>query len=136
MKGLNKVMLIGRLGQDPQSKFTKGGKDQVKFSLATNSTYMKGNQKYEQTEWHRVVAFGNIARIMGEYLKKGSLVYIEGSLKSGSYVDQYGHKHPTTTVIANTFQFLPSTRKEDQEIHTDIEDVPESEMGGLNEDGD
>ncbi len=104
---LNKVMLIGRLGGDPELKYTPSGTAVVNFSLATNFVWkdQSGEQK-EKTEWHRVVAWRRLAEIIGEYAKKGSRIYVEGRLETRSWEDQNGNKRYTTEVIADSIEFL------------------------------
>lgn len=103
---LNKVQLIGRLGADPELKYTPAGKATATISLATNEAWKDadGNKK-ESTDWHRVVAWGKLAEIMGQYLKKGSLVYVEGKIKTRSY-DQDGAKKYITEIIAHGMEML------------------------------
>lgn len=104
---VNKVMLIGRLGADPQLKYTPSGKATVNFNLATNASWkdQEGNMQ-ERTDWHRIVAWGKLAEIIGEWLKKGSNVYIEGRLQTRSYDDQNGVKRYITEVVASDLEML------------------------------
>ena len=103
---VNKAILVGRLGQDPEVKYTAGGDAVVTFSLATDESYKdRDNNKVEQTEWHRVVAWRKLAEICGQYLTKGSLVYIEGKLKTRSW-EQDGVKRYTTEIIVDKMQML------------------------------
>jgi single-strand DNA-binding protein len=106
-RGLNKVMLIGHLGGDPELRYTPGGQAVATFSVATNEIYKDkdGNQQ-ERTEWHRVVSWSRLAEVAGEYLKKGQQVYVEGRLQTRSWTDKDGIKRYTTEIVANTFQFL------------------------------
>lgn len=103
MSGVNKVILVGRLGADPEVRYTSGGTAVAKFNLATSETYKdKEGGKQEKTEWHRVVAFGKLGEICGEYLSKGKQVYVEGKLQTRSWDDKEGNKKYTTEVnIAN-----------------------------------
>ena len=103
---LNKVMIIGRLGQDPELKYTPQGSAVCTISLATDEGYkdQSGNQ-VDKTEWHRVVMWRKLAEIAGQYLKKGSLVYIEGKLSTRSY-DKDGQKHYSTEIVADTMTML------------------------------
>lgn len=103
MSGVNKVILVGRLGADPEVRYTSGGTAVAKFNLATSETYKdKEGGKQEKTEWHRVVAFGKLGEICGEYLSKGKQVYVEGKLQTNSWEDKDGNKRYTTEVnIAN-----------------------------------
>jgi single-strand DNA-binding protein len=104
---VNKVILLGRLGKDPDLRYTPSGAAVVSFSLATDLTWkdQDGNQK-QQTEWHRVVAWRKLAEIVGNYLKKGSLVYIEGRLQTRSWTDQNNVTRYTTEVIADNLTMV------------------------------
>ncbi len=106
-RGINKVILIGNLGDDPSTKYTQGGMAITRASLATTSVRKDkdGNQK-EETQWHRVVFFGKLAEIAGEYLKKGSQVYIEGEIRYDKYTDKEGIEKYSTDIIANEMQML------------------------------
>ena len=106
---VNKVMLIGRLGRDPEMRYTSSGTAVVNFSMATNH-FMKdqnGNNS-DQTEWHQIVAFGRTAEVAGEYLTKGRLVYIEGRLQTRSWDDKNGQKKYKTEVVCSNLQLLGS----------------------------
>jgi single-strand DNA-binding protein len=106
-RGLNKVMLIGHVGKDPELKYTPGGKAVATFSVATNESFKdKEGKQQDRTEWHRIVTWERRAEIMGEYLKKGQLVYIEGRLQTRSWDDKDGVKRYTTEIVANDIQFL------------------------------
>jgi single-strand DNA-binding protein len=113
MSNLNKVMLIGRLGDDPSSKTTDNDVAVTKFSLATNTYFKKENNgdKLEKTEWHRIVAFNKLAEICAEYLKKGKLVYIEGRLQTRNY-DKKGQTHYMTEIILTDMQMLGAKDKD------------------------
>jgi single-strand DNA-binding protein len=104
---VNKVILIGRLGADPQLKYTPSGKAFVNFSLATNASWkdQDGTQQ-ERTEWHRIVAWGKLAEVVGEWLKKGSNVFIEGRLQTRSYDDTNGVKRYITEIVASDLEML------------------------------
>lgn len=106
---VNKVILIGRLGRDPEMRYTASGTAVVNFSLATNhfSKDQSGNNT-DQTEWHNIVAFGRTAEVAGEYLSKGRLVYIEGRLQTRSWDDQNGQKKYKTEVVCVNMQLLGS----------------------------
>lgn len=106
-KGVNKVILVGSLGNDPDQKWTQGGSCITRISLATNSQWKdKEGNKQERTDWHRVVFFGKLAEIAGEYLRKGSSVYVEGSLKYDKYTGQDGVEKYSTDIVANEMQML------------------------------
>ena len=98
---VSKTILIGNLGNDPETTYAKSGNAITKFSLATTSTY----KKEKKTSWHRIVAFGKLAEICGEYLKKGSMVYIEGRIEYGSY-EKDGITRYTTDIIAEQMRML------------------------------
>ena len=105
-RGINKVILVGNLGNDPETKFTQGGMAITTLSVATTSVRKdKDGQQVEKTEWHRVKLFGKLGEIAGEYLRKGSQCYIEGRIEYGSY-DKDGVKQYTTDIIADEMQML------------------------------
>lgn len=112
MSGVNKAILIGRLGKDPEVKYTPSGTAIANFTIATSENYKdKEGQKQERTEWHRIVVFGKLAEISGEYLAKGKQVYIEGRIQTRSWDDKDGNKRYMTEIVANTVQFLDSGGK-------------------------
>ncbi len=105
-RGVNKVILVGNLGNDPDTRYTQGGMAIVTLSLATTSARKdKEGNSQEKTEWHRVKLFGKLGEIAAEYLRKGRQVYIEGRLEYGSY-EKEGVKHYTTDIIADEMQML------------------------------
>lgn len=106
-RGVNKVILVGNLGNDPDTKYTQAGMAITRANLATTSFRKDrdGNQQ-EQTEWHRVVFFGKLGEIAGEYLRKGAQVYVEGALRYGKYTDAQGVERYSTDIIANEMQML------------------------------
>lgn len=107
MAGVNKVILIGNLGRDPEIRYTQSGQAVTNFTLATNETWKdKDGQKAEKTEWHRIVAWGKLAELCSQYLAKGRTVYIEGRLQTRDWEDKDGHKRQTTEINASTVQFL------------------------------
>jgi len=102
-------MLIGRLGQDPELKYTPGGAAVCNFSIATSESWTdKSGQKQEKTEWHRIVVWGKLAELCNQYLGKGRQAFVEGRLQTRSWDDKEGQKRYTTEVMANTVQFLDS----------------------------
>jgi len=109
-RGINKVILIGNLGQDPEVKYMPNGGAVTNVTVATSETWKDKNtgEQKENTEWHRVVFFRRLAEIAGEYLKKGSKVYIEGRLQTRKWQDQSGNDRYTTEIIANEMQMLDS----------------------------
>lgn len=107
---VNKVILIGRLGADPEIRYTADGQPVATFRIATNEVWVKDGKKQERTEWHRIVAFGRLAEICGEYLSKGRQVYIEGRLQTRSYEDREGIKRFVTEIVAQNMQMLGGRR--------------------------
>ena len=102
MAGVNKVILVGNLGKDPEVRYTPGGQAVANFTIATNENWTdKQGQKQERTEWHRVVVWGKAAESCGEYLSKGRQVYIEGRLQTREWNNKEGVKQYTTEVVAN-----------------------------------
>lgn len=110
-RGLNKVMLIGRLGADPEIRYTQDGTPVASLSLATNRSVKKGDQWEDETDWHRVIAWRKLAEICERYLNKGSQIYVEGQLRTRSWEDKDGNKRYVTEVHAQDIQMLDS-RKE------------------------
>ena len=113
--GINKVILVGNLGKDPDMRYTAGGDAVANLSIATSESWNDNQtgEKKEKTEWHRVVFFRRIAEVCGEYLKKGSSVYIEGSLRTRDWEDDQGNKRYTTEIIGREMQMLGGRRSED-----------------------
>ncbi|MGO8787899.1 MAG: single-stranded DNA-binding protein [Terriglobia bacterium] len=106
---VNKVILVGRLGKDPELKYTPSGAPVAKFSLATDESFKdRTGEKQNRTEWHNIVAWNKLAEICGEYLTKGKLIYIEGSIRSRQWQDQAGNKRTSYEIIANQMQMLGS----------------------------
>ncbi len=113
-KGLNKVMLIGNLGRDPEMRYTPSGRPVTTFSVATNRSWKSSDgERRSETEWFNIVAWGNLAEICNQYLKKGHQVYIEGRLQSRSWEDDDKKKHQTTEVVAKEMVMLGDKRKEE-----------------------
>ena len=109
MSSVNKVILIGRLGQDPDVRYTSGHQPVAHLRIATSENYTnKNGEKVESTEWHNVSVWGKQAELVGEYLSKGRLVYIEGKLRTRSWTGKDGQKRYTTEVVAARVQFLDS----------------------------
>ncbi len=112
MSGVNKVIIIGRLGQDPETKAVGQGATVTRLNVATSETWIgKDGQKQERTEWHRISVWGKLAEICGKYLSKGRQVYVEGRLQTRSWEDN-GQKKYSTEIVANTVQFLGSANTE------------------------
>ena len=108
--GVNKVILIGNLGADPEVRYTPDGAPVANFNLATSESWndRTSGEKQERTEWHRLVVWRKLAEIAGQYLKKGSRIYVEGKLQTRSWEDQSGQKRYTTEVVVNDMQMLDS----------------------------
>ncbi len=107
MSGVNKVILVGNLGADPQIKYTPQGTALVNFSLATTERYTnKSGERESRTEWHRIVAWGRLAEICNEYLKKGKQVYIEGRIQTRQWDDKDGNKKTSTEIVATNMVML------------------------------
>lgn len=107
-RGVNKVIIVGNLGQDPEVKYMPSGQAVCNISVATTDSWndKSSGEKQERTEWHRVVFFRRLAEIVGEYLHKGSQVYIEGRLQTRKWQDKSGADHYTTEIVANEMQML------------------------------
>ena len=107
-RGVNKVILVGNLGNDPETKYAASGSAITNISVATSESWTdkQSGQKQERTEWHRVVGFNRLAEIMGEYLRKGSKVYIEGQLRTRKWQDKEGQDRYTTEIVASEMQML------------------------------
>lgn len=139
MRSLNKAMIIGRLGKDPDLKYLQSGQAVAKFSVATDDSWTDkaSGEKKSSTEWHNIVAWGKLAEICGEHLHKGSLVYVEGKIQTRSYEDQNGTKRYITEISISDLQMLdskgagsqsqeaghPATSSSDKPLITD-DDVP------------
>jgi single-strand DNA-binding protein len=106
MSGVNKVILVGHLGKDPEARSLDGGVSVVSFPLATSETFNKDGRKVEQTEWHNIVMWRGLADVAAKFLQKGKLVYIEGKLRTRSFEDKEGVKKYTTEVVAENFTLL------------------------------
>jgi len=105
--GMNKVLLLGRLGNDPEVRYTTNGGAVANFNLATNESWTdKSGQKQERTEWHRVVVWGKLGELCGQYLTKGRQASLEGKLQTREWTDKEGNKRYTTEIVAQNVQFL------------------------------
>ena len=109
-RGINKVILVGNLGNDPETKYAASGSAITNISVATSESWTdkQSGEKQERTEWHRVVGFNRLAEIMGEYLRKGSKVYIEGQLRTRKWQDKDGNDCYSTEIVAREMQMLDS----------------------------
>ena len=126
MPALNRVQLIGRLGKDPESKYTPTGKKVAHFSLAVSQRWKVGGESKEYTEWVNIEAWGRLGEVCQEYLKKGSLVYLEGRLKTDRFEDKEGETRYYTKVVALSLQFLDK-RDKDEPVMTIEEDAADYE---------
>ena len=128
MASVNKVILIGNLGRDPEVRYTQGGSAVANFTMATTDTWQDpSGEKKERTEWHRIVVWGKQAEIVGEYLRKGRPVYVEGSLQTREWTDREGNKRYTTEVRAQRIQFLG--RPDDRAAAGPADSHPPAEEG-------
>lgn len=109
---VNKVILVGRLGADPEVKAIGSGSTVARLNLATTESWVKDGQKQDRTEWHRITVWGKLAEVCGKHLAKGRQVYVEGKLQTRSWEDQQGQKRYSTEVVASTVQFLGSAAGE------------------------
>jgi single-strand DNA-binding protein len=106
---VNKVILVGRLGRDPETRYTGSGQAVANFSVATDESYKDRNgERQKRTEWHRITAWGKLAEICQQYLKKGTMVYIEGRIQSREWQDKEGQKRTSFDIVANTMKMLSS----------------------------
>ena len=109
-RGINKVILVGNLGKDPEVRYSPSGQAVANVTIATSESWKDKNtgEKQERTEWHRIVFFGRLAEIAGEYLKKGAQIYVEGRLQTRKWQDKEGQDRYTTEIVANEMQMLGS----------------------------
>ena len=132
-RGLNKVMIMGNLGRDPEMRYTPSGKPVTSFSVAVSRSYMKPEgERTEVTDWFNVVAWGRLAEICSQYLTKGSMVYVEGRLETRSWEGDNGQKHFRTEVVANDVNILD--RKGRQGEDTSAMDSAMGDMGAASSD--
>ncbi len=139
MASINKVILIGNLGRDPEVRYTTNGKAVANFTMATTEKWKDAQgERQEKTEWHRIVVWGKQAEIAGEYLRKGRSVYVEGSLQTREWTDRDGNKRYTTEINAQRFQMLGSPRgdrdAQPQPVGVSAQDGPAADQGGYEED--
>lgn len=125
MSGINKVILVGHLGKDPEVRHLDGGVTVASFPLATSETYNKDGKRVEQTEWHNIVLWRGLAEVASKYLQKGKLVYIEGKLRTRSFEDKEKVKKYVTEIVAENFTMLG--RKSDFENTPTSTGTPKSE---------
>jgi len=104
---VNRAILVGRLGRDPETRYTSGGQAVCNFTLATDETYRDRNgERQKRTEWHRIVVWGKQAEIAQQYLRKGSLIFVEGRIQTRQWDDREGQKRTTVEIVANNFRML------------------------------
>jgi len=127
-RGINKAILVGNLGNDPDIRYTSGGAAVANISVATAESWKDKNtgEQKEKIEWHRVSAFGRLAEIMGEYLRKGSQVYIEGRIQTRKWQDKEGQDRYTTEIVANEMQMLDGKNNQDASTGADAQRNNES----------
>jgi single-strand DNA-binding protein len=138
---VNKAILIGRLGKDPDMRYTPSGTAVANFSIATNSSYKDSDGNWnDKTEWHNIVAFGRLAEFSGEYLKKGRQVYIDGRLQTSSWEDQNGQKRYKTEIVAGEMQLIGGRGEGDSSSDSGEDsssnDAPPQEPPAANEEDD
>lgn len=135
MASVNKVILIGNLGADPEIRYTPSGSTVANFTVATREQWTgKDGEKEERTEWHRIVAWGRLAEICGEYLHKGKQVYVEGRLQTRSWEDKEGIKRYTTEINALSMQMLGPARQEGGKAQSQNERHPVEEPVSIPDD--
>jgi len=128
-RGLNKVMIIGRLGRDPEMRYTPNGRPVTSFSVAVNRSWTAGDgDKREETEWFNVVAWGNLAEICKQHLRKGQTVYVEGRLQTRGWEDPEGKKHYRTEIVANEMIMLSDKREGGDEPFGEAASAEEEEF--------
>ena len=133
--GVNKVILVGNLGQDPTIRALEGGTKVATFTLATTESYVdREKNRQERTEWHRIVVWAKQAEIAGEYLRKGKQVYVEGSLQTREWTDRDGNKRYTTEVRAQRFQMLGSRGDAPREVPEEPQTTAAEPESGYDED--
>jgi single-strand DNA-binding protein len=136
MSDLNRVMLIGRLGKDPETRYMPNGKAVVNFSVATSETWKNRDtgDKNEKTEWHNVVAFDKLAEIIGQYLKKGSQVFIEGKLATRKWQDKEGKDRYTTEIVASGMQMLGGRPQQQRQESSPSSEPAAADSSGFDDD--
>lgn len=127
---LNKTILIGNVGSDPEGSFSQSGNQITRISLATNETWKDKTtgEKKTETEWHKVVFFGRLAEIASKYLSKGNMIYVEGKIKTNKYTDKDGAVRYSTSIIANNMQMLGSKKDSANTTETDHQEIFEEDI--------
>lgn len=128
-RGINKVILVGNVGVDPEIRYLPNGNAVTTLSLATSESWKDktSGEKQERTEWHRVVCFNRLGEIAGEYVRKGSKLYVEGSLRTRKWQDQQGHDKYTTEIIAADLQMLDSKGGSNNNSMPNYDDMPQAQ---------
>lgn len=131
MKGINKAVILGRVGKDPEIRYAGNGNAIANFSVATSESWKdkQTGQKQEKTEWHRVSSFGKLAEIIGQYVKKGDAIYIEGKIQTRKWQDNNGQDRYTTEIVANEMQMLGSGNGGGQAPQPQPQQHPQPLMG-------
>ena len=125
-RGLNKVMIIGHLGRDPEMRYTPSGRPVTTFTVATSRSWSTvDGERHSETEWFNIVAWGNLAEICKQYLTKGQQVYIEGRLQTRRWEDKEGNKHNSVEIVANEMMMLGDRREANNSHPVDEAEVPE-----------
>lgn len=136
---VNRVILVGRLGRDPETRYTSAGQAVCNFSLATDETYRdKSGERQKRTEWHKIVVWAKQAEIAQQYLKKGSLVYVEGRIQSRQWDDKEGQKRTSFEIVCNNFRMLGGRAEAAQQgggIGPGVSAEPESQAAAPSEEG-
>lgn len=134
-RGLNKVMIIGHLGRDPEMRYTPSGRPVTTFTVATSRSWNTvDGERHQETEWFNVVAWGNLAEICKQYLTKGQQVYIEGRLQTRHWEDKEGNKHSSVEIVANEMMMLGDRRDSSNAEKHSGESVDEPELPSADED--
>jgi len=124
---VNKAIIVGRLGKEPETRYTSGGSSVCNFSVATDESYKdKSGERQKKTTWHRIVAFGKLAEICQQYLHKGSLVFIEGRIQTREW-EKDGQKRTTTEIVANEMRMLGDKKRDEHDQRTDGEEKPDAD---------
>jgi single-strand DNA-binding protein len=137
MAGINKVILVGNLGKDPEIRTLESGAKVANFSLATTESYKdKSGNRVDQTEWHNIAVWRGLADVAEKYLKKGDKVYLEGKIRTRSWDDKDGNKRYTTEIQGDTFTMLGGKKSEGDSAHTDVSEVAEDSFPVKEQQGD
>ncbi len=128
---VNKAILVGRLGRDPENRYTSGGQAVCNFTMATDESFRdRAGERQKRTEWHRIVLWGKLAEIAQQYLKKGMLVYVEGRIQTRQWDDREGNKRTSTEIVGNVMRMLTPRGEVPPEVEAPPPVYPESAPGG------